>query len=73
MVNINSKQDYCDFCKKIWGSKRIYKRQFEYEEDEAIAIVIENNKPHLYVPVLDWYYSDTYMQLNYCPKCGRKL
>lgn len=66
----------CEFCKKIWNNKEEYKNQFEYPWDECVAIVIDkdyDNKPSLYIPVDDYYYSDTYLQINYCPKCGRKL
>lgn len=64
----------CEFCKKIWANKDEYQNQFKYDLDEKPAIVLDkSNKPSLYVPIEDWYYSDTYLQMNYCPKCGRKL
>lgn len=65
----------CEFCKKIWNSKDEYTEQFEYPYDEDVAIVLDedDNKPSLYIPIGDYYYSDTYLQINYCPKCGRKL
>ena len=63
----------CDFCSKIWSSQSEYKKQFEHPYDETNAIVMESGSPYLYVSIGDWYYSDTYIQLNYCPKCGRKL
>lgn len=65
----------CDFCKKIWSSKEEYTKEFEYSFDENIAIVLDerSNKPSLYIPIEDCYYSDTYLQIDYCPKCGRKL
>lgn len=65
----------CDFCKKIWSSKEEYTKEFEYSSDENIAIVLDerNNKPSLYIPVEDCYYSDIYLTIDYCPKCGRKL
>lgn len=61
----------CPLCDKIWSSKEVY----EYETDwcERIAIVIEDGKPWLYVPCEDVYYSDTKLQINFCPKCGRRL
>ena len=66
----------CDFCKKIWNSKEEYAKQFTYPYDENVAIVLDKwygDKPSLYVPIEDSFYSDTYLQIDYCPKCGRKL
>ena len=66
----------CDFCKKIWSSKEEYTEQFTYPDDENVAIVLDDercNKPSLYIPIEDCHYSDTYLQIDYCPKCGRKL
>ena len=66
----------CDFCKKIWNSKEEYATQFTHPYDENVAIVLDKwygDKPSLYVPIEDWFYSDTYLQIDYCPKCGRKL
>lgn len=63
----------CELCKKIWSSQEEYQRQFRYHYDETYALVMEDGEPYLYVPCEDWYYSDIVMQVNYCPKCGRKL
>lgn len=63
----------CDFCSKIWDSQSEYKKQFEHPYEETNAIVMESGRPYLYVSIGDSYYSDTYIKLNYCPKCGRKL
>lgn len=63
----------CELCKKIWSSQEEYCKQFVYHYDETYALVMEDEKPYLYVPCEDWYYSDIVMQVNYCPKCGRKL
>ena len=66
----------CDFCKKIWSSKEEYEKHFMYSYEEDVAIVLDDeygNKPSLYIPVEDCYYSDTYLTIDYCPKCGRKL
>ena len=64
----------CDFCKKIWSSKEEYEKQitFPYGEDTAIILDDERgNKRTLYIPM--YYYSATYLPIDYCPKCGRKL
>lgn len=64
----------CEFCKRIWSSEEEYKNQFKHDWDEQVAIVLdEDNEPALYIPVQDYYFSTTYLQINYCPKCGRKL
>lgn len=63
----------CKLCEKIYPNKKLYQKLFDNPYDESYAIVMENGAPYLYVPCDDWYYSDTVMQVNYCPKCGRKL
>lgn len=63
----------CDLCKKIWNSVDEYQCQFKYDWDEEIGIVMKDDKPWLYVPIGDNYFSDTYMQINFCPKCGRRV
>jgi hypothetical protein len=64
----------CEFCKKIWNSEKEYRNQFKRDWEERVAIVLdEDDEPALYIPVQDDYYSTTYLQINYCPKCGRKL
>ena len=63
----------CNFCKKIWETKREYQDQFKYRTEENIAIVKDNGDIGLYVPIDDWYYSDVIMTINYCPKCGKRL
>ena len=61
----------CPLCDKIWSSKKAY----EYSTDwpEKIVIVMEDGKPWLYIPCEDDYWSDTKLQINFCPKCGREL
>ena len=64
----------CPLCDKIWNNKEEYKDFVGDEWEESIAIVLENDKPYLYIPIEgDFYYSDTYMQINFCPKCGKRL
>lgn len=63
----------CKFCEKIWNSQEEYKNQFEYYWDERNSIVMKDGEPYLYVPCEDYFYSDVVMQINYCPKCGRKV
>ena len=63
----------CSLCSTIWSSKEEYQKQFEWHHDEGCAIVMEDEEPCLYVPCEDWFYSDTIMEINYCPKCGRKI
>lgn len=63
----------CKFCQKIWNSEEEYRGRFENHYDETSAIVLEDGKPYLYVPCEDDWYSGTTMQINHCPKCGRKL
>lgn len=63
----------CPLCDEIWSSAEAYKDFCEHSYREKIAIVMENGKPWLYIPCEDDYYSDTRLQINYCPKCRRKL
>ena len=63
----------CEFCNKIWSSQEEYSNSVGYPWDEIISIVVKDGELWLYVPIEDSYYSDTYLQINYCPKCGRKL
>lgn len=64
----------CKFCEKIWNSQEEYKNQFDDRWDERNSIVMKNGEPYLYVPCeQDSFYSDVVMQINYCPKCGRKV
>ena len=61
----------CPLCDTIWSSKEVY--EYAMGWPEKIAIVMEDEKPWLYVPCEDVYYSDTRLQINFCPKCGREL
>ena len=61
----------CSLCDEIWSSKEAY--EYAMDWPDKIAIVMEDGKPWLYIPCEDCYYSDTKLQINYCPKCGRKL
>lgn len=64
----------CDFCNKIWASKEDYIKSVGNHWEEYNTIVMEDGEPYLYIPIeMDFYYSDTYLQINHCPKCGRKL
>lgn len=63
----------CPLCDEIWSSKEAYQNFCEYSSRERIVIVMEDGKPWLYIPCADEFYSDTKIQINYCPKCGRKL
>ena len=64
----------CPLCEKIWNSKEEYQNFVGDHWEEKNTIVMEYGKPYLYIPIeMDDYYSDTYMQINYCPKCGRRL
>ena len=63
----------CDLCKKIWNNVNEYKNQFKNSWYEEISIVMKDDSPWLYIPVDDSYYSGTYMPVNFCPKCGRKI
>lgn len=63
----------CDLCKKIWDSMDEYQCRFEHASDEETSIVMKDRKPWLYIPVDDPYYSDAYIQINFCPKCGRRV
>ena len=64
----------CEFCKKIWSSQKEYKESVGNHWEENNAIVMEDGVHRLYIPIeMDFYYSGTYMTLNFCPKCGRKL
>ena len=61
----------CPLCDVIWISKEAY--EYIMDWPEKIAIVMEDEKPWLYIPCEDVYYSDTKLQINFCPKCGRRL
>lgn len=63
----------CDLCEKIWDNIDEYQDRFEYAYDEEVSIVMKSREPWLYIPVDDPYYSDMYVQINYCPKCGRQV
>lgn len=63
----------CPLCDEIWSSTEAYQNFCEHSYREKNVIVMENGKPWLYIPCEDDYYSDTRMQINYCPKCSRKL
>ena len=63
----------CPLCDEIWSSKEAYQNFCEYSSRERIVIVMEDGKPWLYIPCADEFYSDTRLQINYCPKCRRKL
>ena len=64
----------CKLCSQVWPSKEAYVNTIGDHWEEECSIVIDDDKPWLYVPVeMDFYYSDTYLQIDYCPKCGRKL
>jgi hypothetical protein len=64
----------CPLCDKIWSSKEAYRKFIDDSWEEQIVIVMEDGKPYLYIPIqMDSYYSDTYLQINFCPKCGRAL
>ena len=64
----------CTLCDKIWSSKEAYQNFIGDHWEEEIVIAMEDDKPYLYIPIeMDNYYSDTYLQINYCPKCGRRL
>ena len=63
----------CEFCEKIWDSVSEYKKNFSYNYEERDAIVMYSGRPGLYVSCDDYYYSRVVMDVNYCPKCGRKL
>lgn len=63
----------CPLCDKIWSSMEAYKQDIGSRWDEPQAIIMQDDEPWLYIPIDDCYYSNTYMQINFCPKCGRKL
>ena len=63
----------CDLCEKIWDNIDEYQGQFRYLSDEKIGIVMKGRSPWLYIPVDPPYYSDAYIQINFCPKCGRRV
>ena len=73
-TNTSMTDTSCEFCKKIWDNLNIYQAQFSHEWEERNAIVMQGYEPYLYVPCEDDpFYSDIVMQIDYCPKCGRKL
>lgn len=63
----------CKLCEKIWNSKEEYQKSVESHWDEEEVIVLDNGEPSLYIPIEDDYYSDTYITVNFCPECGRRI
>ena len=63
----------CSLCEKIWSSKEAYQSVYGDHWNQPISIIMEDRKPWLYVPCEDDWYSRTVMQINFCPKCGRRL
>lgn len=59
----------CPLCDEIWSSKEAYQESVGDPFYENIVIIMQNDEPHLYIPG----FSVLYMQINYCPKCGRRL
>ena len=60
----------CPLCSNIWSSAESYKK-FANDSDAyyKTVIVVWDDKPWLYTMCDDWYL----MQINLCPKCGRRL
>lgn len=61
----------CDLCKKIWDNVDEYLA--EHGLGKKPAIVMEDGEPWLYLLIDGWYYNGKYLQLNFCPKCGRQI
>ena len=50
-----------------------YKKLFKSHWDEEQVIVKKGDEYWVYIPMDDYFYSGNYLQINYCPECGRKL
>ena len=60
----------CEFCDNIKDVEQ-YKKISPH--DRVDCIVKYKNCYCYWNECLDWYYSGILFELNYCPKCGRKL
>lgn len=60
----------CPLCNNIWSSAETYKK-FSNDSDKwyKTVIVVYDDKAWLYTMCDDWYL----IQIDFCPKCGRKL
>jgi hypothetical protein len=60
----------CPLCNNIWSSAETYKKFFnDSDAYYKTVIVVYDDEAWLYTMCDDWYL----MQIDYCPKCGRKL
>lgn len=64
----------CDLCCIIYDSIEAYWKSVKSHWDESIVLINNgNNEIGLYTPCEDFYYSNISTNVNYCPKCGRRL
>lgn len=62
----------CKLCKTIYKNKDEYENKFKNHLYELPAIIMEHENPCLYMNYSNTFIN-TYMQINFCPKCGRKI
>jgi len=63
----------CDFCKEIKDFMKYGAADVNpYERKNCIVKDSENNKG-LWIECDDYYYSGWALDINFCPKCGKKL
>lgn len=67
--------DQCGFCSKV------YENTAEYIKHDplcnGVGLVIDedeqgNKRALMYIPCKDSYY-DNWLEINYCPMCGKKI
>lgn len=64
----------CDFCKKIYDYDTLmYLNHWDRDICVCITFIKDDNAYYLWAECEDDYYSDNITEINYCPKCGRKL
>lgn len=64
----------CDFCKEIYDyDELMYKNRWDRNISLCITFDKEDNTYNLWAECEDDYYTDNITEINYCPKCGRKL
>ena len=63
----------CDFCRKIWSNAEEYELTLKYPWYDIPAIVMKGEKPRIFLPFEDSYYTRYVTEANYCPVCGRKI
>lgn len=64
----------CDFCNTIYNASEL-KRQYWADREVCNCITYDEGIDEycLWNECVDDYYTGNIMEINYCPKCGKKL